>query len=55
MDFYMIIRDFCLFILSIYGADLFDELRILVKKPKVQNIILFTVSYWIIITLFSYL
>lgn len=52
IDFYRLLRDFCLFILGIYGADIFKKLRILVKKPKVQDFIFFVVSYWMIHTLF---
>ena len=53
IDYNILLRDFCLFILSIYGTKIFDYLRTLVKKHEVKYFIFLAVSYIAVHMLFA--
>ncbi len=55
IDFNILLRDFCLFILGIYGTKIFDYLHTLVQKREVRYVIFLTVSFIVVHMLFAYL
>ena len=55
IDFNILLRDFCLFILGIYGTKIFDYLHTLVQKREVQHFIFLTVSFFAVHMLLTYL
>lgn len=46
IDIKSLLRDFCLFILGIYGTKIFDYLRILAQKREIQRFAFFTVTFF---------
>ena len=55
IDINILLRDFCLFILGIYGTKIFDYLHILVQKREIQQFVFLTVSFFAVHMLLAYL
>ena len=53
IDTHILLRDLCLFILGIYGMQIFDYLHTLLRKKEVQKILFFVVLFIVVHTLFQ--